>query len=281
VQLWDISTRKRILSAHPLSHPSHLDFSPDGSRLAVKSTSGRIVVINAVTGLTLTDCDNEREGEGATLYFTPDGDSLVDASWSGGLTARHSATGAVIFRESAGGMVHEFSACADRATFAYTVSRPPANNTQPPPEDSIVVRRWPFTANRPSVMPVARRFISCISLSTSASRLAVVHGAPPNTLEIFDVATGRILVSAEVELGGSGPSLGWSPDDSLLGCVERRRVSLFQSDSLLRTHIIEMPFPASIRFSALGGLLGLASWEQGRVLDMAEMEPYELRASVG
>jgi WD40 repeat protein len=280
VLLWDTSARKRLLSVHPLSHPSHLDFSPDGTRLAIKSTSGRIVVIDAVTGETLTDCDNEREGEGAPLYFTPEGDSLVDASWNGALTARHSATGTVIFRESVGGMVSELTTGADRTTFAYTISRPPATNTEPPPEDSIMVRRWPFTANRSSVMPVARRFIRCISLSPSASRLAVLYGAPPKTLEICDVATGRILASAEVELGGSGTSLGWSPGESLLGCVERRGISLFQSATLLRTHLIEMPYPASVSFSPHGGLLGLASWQQGRVLDMTEVSPHELHANV-
>ena len=280
VLLWDVSARKRLLSIHPLSHPSYLDFSPDGTRLAVKSTSGRIVVIDAVTGQTLADCDNEREGEGAPLYFTPEGDSLVDASWDGALTARHSATGTVIFRESVGGMVSEFTTSADRTTFAYTISRPPVTDTQPPPEDSIVVRRWPFTANHPSIMPVARRFITCISLSPSASRLAVLYGAPPTTLEVCDVATGCILASAEVELGGTGASLGWSPDESLLGCVERRGISLFHSASLVRTHLIEMPYPASVSFSPHGGLLGLASWEQGRVLDMTEMEPHGLHANV-
>jgi hypothetical protein len=143
-----------------------------------------------------------------------------------------------------------------------------------------MVRRWPFTANRSSVMPVARRFIRCISLSPSASRLAVLYGAPPKTLEICDVATGRILASAEVELGGSGTSLGWSPGESLLGCVERRGISLFQSATLLRTHLIEMPYPASVSFSPHGGLLGLASWQQGRVLDMTEVSPHELHANV-
>jgi WD40 repeat protein len=280
VLLWNTSVRKRLLSVHPLSHPSHLDFSPDGTRLAVKSTSGRIVIIDAVTGQTLTDCDNERDGEGASLYFTPDGDSLVDASWGGALSARHSTTGAVIFRESVGGMVSKFTMSADRTTFAYTISRLPASDTQPPPEDSIVIRRWPFTANRPSTMPVARRFITCISLSPSASRLAVLYGAPPTTLEICDVATGRILASAQVELGGSGASVAWSPDESLLGCVERRGISLFHATSLLRTHLIEMPYPASVSFSPHGRLLGLASWEQGRILDLTEVATYELHANV-
>lgn len=278
VLLWDTSARKRLLSVHPLSHPSYLDFSPDGTRLAVKSTSGRIVVIDAVTGQTLTDCDNAREGEGARLYFTPEGDSLVDASWNGALTARHPATGTVIFRESVGGMVTKLTTSADRTTFAYTIFKRPATDKEPPPEDSIMVRRWPFTTNRPSMIPVARRFITCISLSPSASRLAVMYGASPATLEICDVATGRILADAQVDLGGSPASIGWSPDETLLGCVERRGISLFQSASLLRTHFIEMPYPASVSFSPHGRLLGLASWEQGRVLDMTEMGPHELHA---
>jgi len=277
VLFWDVSTRKRLYSVHPLSHPSHLDFSPDGSRVAVKSTSGRIVIIDAVAGQTLMDCRDEQDGEGAPLYFTPEGNSLVDASWNGDLTERHSTTGTVVFREGVGGMVSELVTCADRTTFAYTISRRPATDDEPPPEDSIVVRRWPFTASQPgSRWPASRRFITSICLSPSASRLAVAYGSNPTTLEICDVADACVLASSHVELGGSGASLGWSADESLLGCVEERGVSLFQAASLRRTHLIEMPYSASVRFSPRGELLGLASWEQGRVLELSELEPHEV-----
>jgi hypothetical protein len=49
VDLWDVASRTRITRAHPFKHPSHIDFSPDGSKLAVKGTSGEIAVLNGST----------------------------------------------------------------------------------------------------------------------------------------------------------------------------------------------------------------------------------------
>lgn len=47
VDLWDVGERKRVARSHPFKHPSRFDFSPDGEKLAVKSTSGEIVILDA------------------------------------------------------------------------------------------------------------------------------------------------------------------------------------------------------------------------------------------
>ena len=277
VRLWDILSKKPLFSVHPLSHPSHLDFSPDSARIAVKSTSGRIIVLDATSAMTITDCANQEEGEGARLYFSPDGQFLVDASWGGTLTARLSKGGAVAFQEAVGGMVSELTTTTDRTTFAYTISKHPASDREPPSE-TIVIRRWPFTENAPSLLPVSRCFITAISLAPSGSRLALLYGAPPNTLEIIDLHSARVTAAATVQLGGTGASLDWSPDECLLGCVERHQVSIFESASLRRIHSIELRYASAVHFSQQHLVLGLGSWEQGHVLDLAELDTYKLHA---
>lgn len=279
VLFWDTAARKRVRSVHPFSHPSHLDFSPDGQRLAVKSTSGRIVVLDAHTGDTVIDYANQRDGEGAPLYFAARGNALIDASWGGSLMVRDLARSELKFHERVGGMVSELSASEDRSVFAYTIGRRPPSDSSPPPEDLIVLRRWPFGRNRPCILPVSRPFITVLSLSPSASRIAVLYGAPPDALEIIDLSTADILAYARVDLGGSGSSVAWSPDESVLGCVERHRISLFEASSLRRTHMIPLRYPSAVTFSADGGLLGLASWEQGRILDIADLQTFELHAN--
>ena len=277
VRLWDILSKKPLFSVHPLSHPSDLDFSPDSARIAVKSTSGRIVVIDAKSGETVTDCANQAEGEGASLYFSPDGQCLVDASWGGTLTARLSESGTIAFQEAVGGMVSELTTTTDRATFAYTISKRPASDREPPSE-TIVIRRWPFTANAPSILPVSRCHITAISLAPSGSRLALLYGAPPNTLEVINLNSARVTAVATVQLGGTGASLDWSPDECLLGCVERHQVSIFESASLRRIHNIELSYASAVHFSQQHGVLGLGSWEQGHILDLAELDTYKLHA---
>ena len=277
VRLWDILSKKPLFSVHPLSHPSHLDFSPDSTRIAVKSTSGHIIVIDATSGETITDCANQVEGEGARLYFSPDGQFLVDASWGGKLTARLSKSGTIAFQEAVGGMVSGLTTTTDRTTFAYTISKRPASDREPPSE-TIVIRRWPFTANPPNLLPVSRCFITAVSLAPSGSRLALLYGAPPNTLEIIDLHSSRVTVATTVQLGGTGASLDWSLDECLLGCVERHQVSIFESGSLRRIHRIELPYASAVHFSPQCRVLGLASWEQGHVLDLAEIDTYKLHA---
>jgi WD40 repeat protein len=279
VIFWSTATRKRLLSVHPLSHPSHIDFSPDGASLAIKSTSGRIVILDAAKGRIVTDCANQTEGEGAPVYFTRDGHSVVDASWDGTLSIRSASDEEVTHRESVGGMVSNLSANADRRFFAYTIGRRAPSPKVSPPHDLIVFRRWPFARSESAILPVARPFIRAIALSPSATRLAVFYGAPPDPLEVIDVSTGRVLASAQIGSGGSGHSLAWSPDESMLGCVVDGGISLFDSSSLRRTHMIPLSYPAFVTFSADQRFLGLGSWNDSRVLDMSELAPFEVHAN--
>src|SRR5437870_2349322 len=95
----DTASRQRRSTSNPLSNPSDASFSPDGRTLAVKSTSGRIVVIDPRSGELLRDLRNQREGEGSGVLFSPHGDQLVDASWKGALTVRDAGDGTIVNRE--------------------------------------------------------------------------------------------------------------------------------------------------------------------------------------
>lgn len=47
VVLWETRRKRRVASAHPLSHPSYASFSPGGDVLAIKNTGGEVVILNA------------------------------------------------------------------------------------------------------------------------------------------------------------------------------------------------------------------------------------------
>ena len=97
VVVWDLASARKRFRAHPLSHPSHLCFSPSGGQLAIKGTSGQIVVIDSHTGKELCAFGNLDDGEGANLKYSPGGDYLIDGSWSGRLFVRRADTGQVEF----------------------------------------------------------------------------------------------------------------------------------------------------------------------------------------
>ena len=48
----------------PLPYLIYAAFSPDGKRLAVKSTTGQIAVVDAVSGKIVCDFRNKKDGEG-------------------------------------------------------------------------------------------------------------------------------------------------------------------------------------------------------------------------
>src|SRR5579863_3219020 len=79
LNMFDVASRQRISTSRPFAHPSCAAFSPDGSILAVKHTSGRIVILDLSTGVTLYDHKNQKEGEGSEARFSPHGAELIDA----------------------------------------------------------------------------------------------------------------------------------------------------------------------------------------------------------
>jgi WD40 repeat protein len=88
VVLIDFDRRQRIWTAHPFSHPASAAFSADGSILAVKNTSGLIVVLSTETGAVIRNYHNDADGEGSNITYSPYGDLLIDGSWSGLFTIR-------------------------------------------------------------------------------------------------------------------------------------------------------------------------------------------------
>src|SRR5271157_4366756 len=88
INIFNVEQRQKIVSCRPMPNPSHAAFSPNGKFLAVKSTRGRIVVLNSCTGEVLCDHKNQKEGEGCQVLFSPDGEMLIDGSWKGVITVR-------------------------------------------------------------------------------------------------------------------------------------------------------------------------------------------------
>jgi WD40 repeat protein len=100
VFLFEVETGRLIRRFRAMSHLSSIAMDPAGTRVAAKSTSGRIKVFD-LEGNLLMDAKNQKEGEGSNLFWTPDGEGLVDGSWDGLLTVRSAATGEVMARTEA------------------------------------------------------------------------------------------------------------------------------------------------------------------------------------
>ena len=95
VSVWDMVSRKKLWRTHPFSHPSHVTYNPSGDTLAVKSTSGHIVLLDAMTGKMQCDFQCASDGEGSNAIFTHDGNHLINGTWKGRLQFRNVDNGGV------------------------------------------------------------------------------------------------------------------------------------------------------------------------------------------
>lgn len=54
----DLQNKIQLWKGLPVTTPASASFSPDGRLLAIKSTSGRICVVNSATGSMVSDFEN-------------------------------------------------------------------------------------------------------------------------------------------------------------------------------------------------------------------------------
>lgn len=269
ISVLGLQTSKRMFAVHPIAHPSHIDFSPDGRRLVVKSTSGRTVILDAQTGRTFRDFRNQKEGEGSAALFSSCGRYVVSVSWDGLLSVRDSATTEVVFshlhREC---MLTDLSVPHDRRFFVYSIVHRPPSDSQPPPPQTVILRPWPIRDADGHELPQRWSFISALQVSPSGRLLGVVHGAPPEMIEIYDIARSRVISRRAVRFGGTGCSIGWSPDEKLLAVNGDHRCLVLEMPDLTVRHEFPLRYPCYMRFSPSSRFLALGSWSASFIVSL-------------
>jgi WD40 repeat protein len=195
VVLWEADRSKRIASAHPLAHPSSVDFSPVGDRLIVKATSGECVLLDARSLQELRRFGGEEWGEGAAPLFCEDGSQFVVGSWNGDLLVRSTETGEIVHRESDQGMITELVGSPDRRLVAYAA------------ENEVRLRPWPFTEHPSTTVTVMPKVHG---LALRDDKLALI-GGEPLSISLWLVSSGQMLASREATFGGIQMGVTLSP----------------------------------------------------------------------
>ena len=265
VFIWDLALRSKTVRAHPFSHPSDAAFSPDQRNMAVKSTSGQIVVLDAQSGQTVVDFKNAADGEGSNLQYSPCGSYIVDGTWSGLLSVRRASSGTREFVQDFGEMIRSVHGCEDGKhwVIAHGAKATPDDG---PPCNYFSVWRWPFGSETCRILPERIAFSRSSALSPDGALLAVVHGAPPDTLSVFRIEDGACVGLVSIQSGGTGHALSWSKDGRLVASVQDQNIVFFTWPGLAKTHQLALSYPSDVAFSPRGDLLAIGSWQVGWVL---------------
>jgi WD40 repeat protein len=264
--IWDMPSRTKRMRSHPFAHPSELSFSPSGEHLAVKNTSGQIVLLSVHDGAVVCDFRNSDDGEGSNLRFSRCGDFVIDASWSGRVFVRQATSGDLEFAaDFPGEMITNVHSDSKGETWVFEHQPIATSDHMPPAECYFSIWRWPFSRAGYDLLPTQIPFVTDSALAHDGTRLAVVHGAPPLELAVFSLVDGVRLVSCPVTSGGTGTALAWSPEAARLGSIQDGKAVLYHSRTLEKYLEFTLPYPSDIEFSPNGDCVAIGSWQSGFV----------------
>jgi len=268
----DAERRQRASTSHPISNPSDVSFSSDGSHLAVKSTSGRIVLIDAKSGEVLRDYKNQKEGEGSQVCFSPAGDELIDGSWDGFITVRPTGNGAARMREAfPGEMIRRVSSDGDRLTWLFEHTPMALPGEQHPPLTYVSVRRWPFapSTTRSLTFPL---HIENATISPDGSQFCFIQKWDDRRVHIARISDGEPCARSEPTIsGGTGAELAWSPDSRYIGSVQAGKFVFYRTVDMAVVGEVPCQYPSSVRFLPTGDQVILGSWKSSGVFRMADV----------
>jgi hypothetical protein len=257
----DLATGKRVFSAHPFAHPSHVAFSADESRLAVKNTGGAIAILCTQSGATSCLHKPAFHDEGAAPVFSADGEFLVDPSWAGVITVRRSDTLApaasfAYDNEQVGAA--SASEARDKWLFVHSPRWSKPGNVGLP---YLTLWNWPLTEVESKITP-GFDTVYAAALAPTAPYLAVVgyeRRIERQELRIIGL-DGELISSAPVSGGGTGFSTRWSRDSKLTGTIGRKSYRVFSAPELADIASIPEEYPSDLSFFADGRQVVLGSW---------------------
>jgi len=269
VIVWDLTSRERREKIHPFNHPSHIEWSPRGDLLAVKSTSGNLVLVN-LDGDTKEPLWLRKHGrEGCEVAFSACGNFLVDGNWDGQLEVFDIRSGEIAYSESITHvMLTSLAYSRSRSHFAYVGSPKATSQTLPSEPDYLSVRKWPFWEHQPVVLPIRLQNIEAIAFSPDEQLLVVAASGPGREsarLQVHNLESGTVIAEAGYNFYASGKSIAWCPRDNVIASVEQGGVRLYDSSLCRSLAFLPVEYPSHVEFSSSGTHLGVGAWGRGFV----------------
>lgn len=264
--IWDLNTSNPRFVFNPIRNASSLDLH--GNHLAVKNTSGKIIIVDLKNGTVLSTFYNKKNGEGSNLLFSDGGESIIDGSWNRNINLIDLATmKQTLIKSYEKEMICRilYSNMTKKWIFEH---HPKAKYRDKPPEETyFTIWDWPLQEQRLNKLNCSYPFARSSALSNQGDRLAVLYGAPPISIEIISIPECEYVISQNVLIGGSGSKLSWSPDGNILGSVQDSKIAFYINGGRELVKEIPLKYPSDVAFSPNGKYVALGSWTAGLLLE--------------
>jgi WD40 repeat protein len=268
VTLLNLRTRKPRIAVHPIANPAHIDFSPNGRLIVVKGTSGRTIVLRARTGDLVSDFRNQKEGEGDAALFTSCSRYVVSVAWNGLFIVREIKSGQTVFSQTYNNcQLTELSSTADRGVFFFSIGGVPRTQNGLTP-CRVAFHKWPSPHSIAELLPKEWKAICGMQISPSGRFLALVHGTPPNILEIYDIKNFRTFAKCAWS-GGLGCSIAWTRDDEKLFVTGDDCFRMYTIPKLKVIQELPIQYTSRVRISPDEKFLALGSWKRSCIIPWA------------
>jgi WD40 repeat protein len=262
ISIWDLSTRKLVVRALPVSHAVHANWSPNGSLVCIKSTSGALVIADSLNLQVVGQLQSKKAGEGCDAVFSSDGGHVMDGTWNG-LLALYDALTSQRQRE------HHFPKCMlttiksspSYARAAFVVQPKVAPGLAPGPQNKLYVVEYSAAGLTLRELPRKWNKIAAITFDPTETCLAVLsHDPYPKaSLEIIEIESCELLASRECILNASGSEIAWSPDGRTLAVVEKGGINFYDREAMnvVAREVFQLPY--HVAFSSDGEWIALGA----------------------
>ncbi len=199
VVLWEVDRKERIAHTR-LTHSSSLDFTPSGSHLVVKNTSGEVTLLDGRTMETLP-VSTRTFGEGPR-HAAVDDETVLDVNWGGHAISRSLSDGSIeVIKRLEGWSAASFTRSPDRKRIALLAER----RTGKKPEGVVFTKQWPTTNDSWQRFGFAwTSFSPKIAIANDGT----VVGVNLDKLTIHDPGGERV---GEREVSNFAHSIAWRP----------------------------------------------------------------------
>lgn len=278
VRIYDVAKRKPVVSSQwHYPHAAAAAFSPSDAWLAIRSTTGAIVVVDPVTGHPHSRLPPESEtADDSSILAGPDGSNLVEASASGTLRVRRVTDLGVEFAEQHPAyLLGPVSCSTARDRWALAFNR--RQLEQPAqPDCHIEIRTWPLTGAHRWTLSSRFGFIHALALSPGGERVAVLerlgNSETPvqSAISILQSVDGTVVKRVTGGQWKAHGGFAWSPDGRWLIVGTDDGHQLLDSE-LAVIGSVSGEYSSDASFSPDGRLLALGYWGHGLVIPVEQL----------